>query len=80
MFRENRDYQISLLPKTESGQAYFSRLAEMIAEIEHKEEYGSKICNDPLIEDFRVQLGIKIGLKRAMREPHECLQRINKGG
>ena len=78
MFRENRDYQISLLPKTESGQALLDRLAEMVKEIEKKEEYGSKISNDPLIEDFRVQLGIKIGLKRAMREPHECLQRINK--
>uniref|UniRef100_A0A6M3J307 Uncharacterized protein n=1 Tax=viral metagenome TaxID=1070528 RepID=A0A6M3J307_9ZZZZ len=44
--------------------------------LENKQEVNAKICDDPLTEDFRTQLGIKIGLKRALRKPTECFNEL----
>lgn len=76
MLDERDNYYISELPKTEYGQALEKWLREEISLIENKEEYGLKICDDPLSEDFRVLLGIKIGLKRVLRKPKECLNEL----
>ena len=82
--RERDNFLISMLPETEHGAALFRRLREKITKLEEVEmDGGGKICDDPLIEDFRTQLGIKIGLKRVMREPQECkdeLERNHKKG
>lgn len=68
------------LPETEYGQALFSWIKEELELIEAKEEHGGKICNDPLIEDFRTQLGIKIGFKRLLRLPKELIEKSNRQG
>lgn len=76
---EHRDFLISTLPETEYGRALFHWIQEELDILETKELSGSKICNDPLIEDFRTQLGMKIALKRVMRKPHKILDN-KKGG
>jgi len=76
---ERDKYLISTLPETEYGQALERWLREEISLLENKEECGLKISNDPLHEDFRVQLGIKIGLKRVLKKPKECINELNKG-
>jgi hypothetical protein len=65
---------IMMLPETEYGRALFAWIQQEIDSLETNEEYGGKICNDPLIEDFRTQMGIKIGLKRVLRKPNELIQ------
>lgn len=47
--------------------------------LEARELSGSKICDDPLLDDFRTQLGMKIFAKKAMRKPQEILDNL-KGG
>ena len=76
---EQRDYLISILPQTEHGMAERAWIQEEIDMLEKKELSGSKICDDPLIEDFRTQLGMKIAFKRVMRKPQEILDN-QKGG
>jgi len=78
MLNDREKYLIATLPNTEYGQALEKLLREEISLIEDKEVYGSKICDDPLHEDFRVQLGIKIGLKMILRKPKECLTELNR--
>jgi len=74
---DERDKQlIAELSNTEYWQALEKWLREEISLIENKEEYSLKICDDPLSEDFRVLLGIKIGLKRVLRKPKECLKEL----
>ena len=68
------------LPKTEYGRALFKWLKEEIGMLENKEQHAAKICDDPLIEDFRCQLGIKIGLKRVLDKPQECIKSLNNKG
>lgn len=73
-------YLLSIIRKTEYWQALEKWLLEEISLLEIKEENSAKICDDPLNEDFRVQLGIKIGLKRVLRKPQECFENINTKG
>ena len=80
MLDERETYLIAEFPKTEWGQALEKWLREEISLLEKKEEFGLKICDDPLSEDFRVQIGIKIGLKRVLRKPNECLTELNREG
>lgn len=68
---------IVILPETEYGQALFKWLRSEIAMQEEKELHGSKICDDPLFEDFRTQLGIKIGLKWVLNLPTKILEESN---
>ena len=79
MLTDRDKYLISELPNTEYGQALINCIEEEIALLEHREEHSSKICNDPLVEDFRVHLGIKIGFKRVLRKPKECLTELKQG-
>ena len=76
MLNERENYLIAELPNTEYGQALEKWLREEISLIENKEDCALKICDDPLQEDFRVQLGIKIGLRRVLRKPKECLTEL----
>jgi len=78
MLNDHDKYLIAELFKTDWGQALEKWLREEISLIENKEEFALKICNDPLNEDFRVQIGIKIGLKRVLRKPQECLTELNR--
>lgn len=80
MLSERDNFLIASFPKTDYGQAFMSWLEEEIDTLEYQEEFSAKICDDPLIEDFRVKMGIKIGLKRVLRKPQECLENINKNG
>uniref|UniRef100_A0A6M3IZZ7 Uncharacterized protein n=1 Tax=viral metagenome TaxID=1070528 RepID=A0A6M3IZZ7_9ZZZZ len=74
---DDRDkYLISELPSTEYGQAFFKWLKEEIALMEEIEQTSLKICDDPLLEDFRMQLGIKIGLRRVLQKPVQCLNEL----
>jgi hypothetical protein len=68
---DHEKYLISELPNTEYGQALIRWIKNEVAILEDLEEHGAKICNDPLHDDFRVQLGIKIGFKRVLRLPEE---------
>lgn len=68
------------LPETEYGQALFAWINEEIALQEKKEGTSWKICDDPLIEDFRVQLGIKIGLKRVLLKPQKLKEAEHRKG
>jgi len=79
MDREHRDFLISQMPATEYGRAYFSWLQEEIDRLEENELSSAKICDEPLREDFRTQLGMKIAFKKAMRKPQEILDN-QKGG
>ncbi len=79
MDRAQRDHLISMLPSTEYGIAFFEWIDEEIEMLEEKQLSSSKICDDPLIEDFRTQLGMKIAFKRAKRKPQEILDN-QKGG
>lgn len=80
MLTDHEKALVANLFKTEWGQAFENWLREEISLLEQKEEYAAKICNEPLHEDFRVQMGIKIGLKRALRKPKECFDELNKQG
>jgi len=70
---------ISMLPKTEYGQAQEKWIAAEIATLEGKEESGLKLSDDPISEDFRYLLGMKIAFKRVLRKPQECEQSLIKG-
>jgi len=76
LISDHDKYLISELPKTEYGQAFMRWLREEVDLLENKQEVNAKICDDPLTEDFRTQLGIKIGLKRALRKPTECFNEL----
>lgn len=80
MLTEQELLLISNMPKTEYGQALEKWIKEDIEQLEEKEGYASKICDDPLIEDFRVQLGIKLGLKRVLEKPRKCIETLNQKG
>lgn len=75
MLTAQQEHLIMMLPETDYGRALFSWIYQELDELEHKEEFGGKICNDPLIEDFRVQMGIKIGLRRVLRKPAELIEK-----
>lgn len=70
----DEQYILGLL-QLEHWQAYKRAIEADIKAIEEREEALSKICDDPLLQDFRVQLGIKIGLKRALRKPQDILEK-----
>ena len=75
---DDRDkYFIAELPNTEYGQALIKWVKEEIELLEERETSYLKICDDPLQEDFRVQLGIKTGLKRVLQKPGQCLDELN---
>lgn len=63
---------LSALPETDYGRALFLWIDEEVKEIEAKEEFGLKICDDPLNDDFRFVLGLKAAFKRVLRKPQEC--------
>lgn len=75
MITDQQKQLIVMLPETEYGRALFADIRGEIESIETKEEHGGKICDDPLIEDFRVQMGIKIGLKWVLNRPDKLRQR-----
>lgn len=79
MDKAQRDHLIAMLPKTEYGIAFFEWIQEEIDMLEEKELSGSKICDDPLSEDFRTQLGMKIFAKRVKRKPQDIVDN-QKGG
>ena len=78
MLNEREKYLIAEVTRLEHWQAFEKWLREEISLLEKKEEFGSKICDDPLNEDFRVQMGIKIGMKMVLRKPKECFNELNK--
>lgn len=78
MLTAQQEILIASLPETEYGRALFAWLTQEIEVLEKNEECGGKICNDPLIEDFRVQLGMKISLKRVLRKPLELKQSLQQ--
>lgn len=80
MLTDQEKSLIANLFKTEWGQALENWLREEISLLEQKEEYSAKICNEPIHEDFRVQMGIKIGFKRVLRKPKECFDELTKQG
>jgi len=80
MDRSVRDFLISQLPGMEHGRALMDWIQEEISLIEQSEEYGAKICDAPLHEDFRTKLGMKLFAKRVMRKPQECFEQLNKSG
>lgn len=69
MLTAQQEQLLIMLPETEYGRALIAWLKEEIEAQEVKEP--GKICNDPLLEDFRVQMGIKIGLKSVLQKPQE---------
>jgi hypothetical protein len=69
---------IIMLPETEYGRALNAWLDDEIERIAAKLDLSGKICDDPLIEDFRTQMGISIGLKRVKKKPQE-LRETRKG-
>jgi hypothetical protein len=80
MLSDQEEFLLATLPQTEYGQALKRWLEEEIGLLEDKQEHGSKICNDPLIEDFRVQMGILIGFKRVLRKPQEIADKLQNRG
>ena len=78
MLTERQKSVIASMPETEYGQALAAWLNEEIRILEEKEESGMKICDDPLIEDFRVQLGMKIAFRRTLKKPKQILEELNK--
>jgi hypothetical protein len=75
MLTQQQEQLLILLPDTEYGRALTAWLQQEIDLVEAAEP--GKICHDPLLEDFRVQMGIKIGLKRVLQKPRELMQQIN---
>lgn len=80
MLTEQQKHLLIMLPETEYGQALYGWLRQEIKALEDKEETVGKICNDPLIEDFRVQMGIKIGLKRVLNKPQKLIIETQRQG
>ena len=79
MVTPNEKYLISQLPQTEYGQALNAYLNERISEIESNEGINWKICDDPLNQDFRVQMGVKMGLKEVRDMPGKCTKELRQG-
>lgn len=78
---EQEKYLIMMLPETEYGRAYFKWLrVEISRMISNDLATGGKISDNPLIEDFRTQLGIKIGMTRAMNKPNELKEESKTKG
>lgn len=74
---------ISVLPETEYGRAFFLWIQGILDDLEQAKKSSWKICDDPLIEDFRVKLGMEIMAKRVLSKPQriiETLQNLKKGG
>ena len=71
MINERDRELIRQLPEIEHGQALFRWIEDEIKLLD--EESGLKICDDPLMEDFRVKMGRKYELKRVLNKPKECL-------
>lgn len=71
MLTKQQELLIIALPETEYGRAFFAWIQEEITQLEANEEHGGKICDNPLIEDFRTQLGLKIAYKRILRKAQE---------
>lgn len=59
-----------MLPETEYGIALIAMINQEIEAIERKEP-TMKICDDPIREDFRYQMGMKDAFKRILRKPQE---------
>lgn len=79
MLTEMQERLIILLPETDVGQAQMIWINEEIEQLESK-DILAKICDDPLIEDFRVQMGIKIGLRMVRDKAQELKSQLqNKG-
>jgi len=76
---EQQEILIINLPETEYGRALFAWINQEIESLEHKIDLSGKICNDPIKDDFRVQMGIKMGLKRVLRKPQELIESKQKG-
>ena len=76
MLTDRDKYLISELPNTDYGQALERWLKEEVSMLETKEEHGLKICDDPLHEDFRVQLGIKFGFNWVLKKPKDCIKEL----
>lgn len=77
---DREDFLLVSLLQTEYWPALKNRIEKYIERIENEEEYSFKICDNPLIEDFRVQMGIKIGMKRVLRIPEETIEKLNRKG
>lgn len=71
---------IANLFRTDWGQALEVWLRDEISLLEEKEKHGLKISTDPLHEDFRWQLGLKMGLKMVLDKPRECFNELKKQG
>jgi len=65
-----------MLPETEYGRALWVWIEQEIKAQELREP--GKISNDPLLEDFRVQMGIKLGLRKVLEKPQELKQKTIK--
>lgn len=70
------DHETSILrafPDSEFGRVFLDLLQrEIIEEVEAYED-NSKICDNPLKDDFRCKMGIIIGLKRALNLPSKYI-------
>lgn len=75
---EQQKQLIISLPATEHGRALFAWLSQKIEKLDHKAEHAGKICDDPLLEDFRTQMGIKIGLKQVLNKPEKLMKEQQK--
>ena len=62
--------------KTEWGQVLEKWLREEISLLEEKETVNLRISSDPLHEDFRWQMGLKVGLKMVLDKPRKCFDEM----
>jgi hypothetical protein len=75
----NRQKQlIADMPSTEYGQALFAWIREELDILEKKEESGLKISDDPLSQDFRSELGLKIAYRKVLNKPKQCFEELSK--
>jgi len=77
MLTDTEKQLLSHLSTTEYGQALIKWLEEEIKLMEDAEESGLQI-SDIIHEDFRFKLGIKIGFKRVLQKPIQCLNDLNQ--
>jgi hypothetical protein len=79
MIDDHQSYLVVSLPETEYGRAFFSILKEELEELEKCLEISGKICDNPIREDFRYQMGLIEGYKRVLRKPQEIKENYQKG-
>ena len=76
MLTGNDKSLIANLFKTEWGQALEKWLREEISLLEMNEGTNLRISNDPLHNDFRWQMGMKLGLKMVLDKPKICFEEL----